>query len=1104
MKRQFMKSLGAFCVGVMTLFAASSCYDDLELRNEISDLNQGLEDLKARVEALETKLNSELGKIQRLFQEADAAIEAKIQVASVETNADGKIVITLTDGDTFEVEPADRNTNPILTIVEEGGVQYWATVDAAGKATSIGIPVTHTDIEFKFEENVIYYTLDGGKNWVKVATIPEDAAAPIITNVTYTDKTATFYLGDYSFTVDIAEPLSFEIRSGKVYFQSLATQSVSVKTSGVTDVTVMAAPKGWWAEVNADGQIEITAPDYETTISDGYWNDDWTEYIEIPATAAASGFVKVHACGADGKCIVGKIAVEVAKNPLVINVYGGNAYYEIVGETYWYNTFFYGISTKADFEADVQPILKALSDGDYSVYDNYANCGEGTYTASVAELLGSEPVLGEEYVVWAVMENNNVITYTMDDVMYKYYALTDVKITENEAARTAYNVEVTVEVTGAESYVALAMPGSYVEYEEDVYGYQEQMAMAMASGSYFGKLYTENYTGSALDIAAGTGFSMTGNYAPNTDVYVLILPVDGRPAELYTADDVVVAKFKTASLLPGGVIDATAEQVKEYMGKVFSYEDWQYHDELIKLDPYTQLGVALTPSFTEGWTSFYYTFMSDDEWSLYGSDDALIVTKLLEGYGMTPADYTDDFPAYLTTDVNPGEKVHFAAFFVDEDGKYGQIAKVSLESETLEYSAMTLEVTHNLQNGVLANTETLELTLTPSETASKYMYVLQQTNYYNPFEGMDSSALAEEIFFSSNAVTVDAAELTDGKLYIDGHEYGNSYMFAIIACDANGAPMVEAVSFEYESRFQIDEVISDPDAFVGEPVIEIHIPTTLGEADGICYYWEDQSEWGMGYYYRYYINYTVTPAEGTQVKSLLLNTADYSNLDSTAEGKASQLWQGTFGDYYSYVHTEPVASTTNPRQFGHYQDGAVPAVILMVSWTDADGNYYYKEVDLSEDFAALKANLDADLGLGGESESLTPVGKQWAYDWTEYAVLMGVDSMPACIDLGVSTPDYFMAGINYEALYGEEAAGMWMAGFEAYFDVETVSENSGKIWLSQYDFVTGEIVRTETYIEYFDLTETTCTFNAPELMLTNVQTTLMEETVTVLSQGIAM
>lgn len=1103
MKRQFMKSLGAFCVGVMTLFAASSCYDDLELRNEISDLNQGLEDLKARVEALETKLNSELGKIQRLFQEADAAIEAKIQVASVETNADGKIVITLTDGDTFEVEPADRNTNPILTIVEDGGVQYWATVDAAGKATSIGIPVTHTDIEFKFEENVIYYTLDGGKNWVKVATIPEDAAAPIITNVTYTDKTATFYLGDYSFTVDIAEPLSFEIRSGKVYFQSLATQSVSVKTSGVTDVTVMAAPKGWWAEVNADGQIEITAPDYETTISDGYWSDD--EYIEIPATAAASGFVKVHACGADGKCIVGKIAVEVARNPLVINVYGGKAYYEIVGETYWYNTFFYGISTKADLEADVQPILKALSDGDFSVYDNYANCGEGTYTASVAELLGSEPVLGEEYVVWAVIENNNVITYTMDDVMYKYYALTDVKITENETARTAYNVEVTVEVTGAESYVAVAMPGSYIEFEEDVYFYQEQMAMAMASGSYYGKLYTENYTGSALDIAAGTSFSMTGNYVPNTDVYVLILPVDGRPAELYTADDVVVAKFKTANLLPGGVIDATAEQVKEYMGMVFSYEDYQYHEQLIVLDKYTELGVALTPSFTEGWISFYYTFMSDDEWAVYGSDDALIVTKLLEGNGMIPADYKDGFPAYLVEKVNPGEGAHFVAFFVDEDGKYGNLAKVDLKAETLEYSAMTLEVTSNLQNGVLANTNTLELTLTPSEEVSKYLYRTAVTNYWDPFDGMDAAAIADNLFLGDESEEFTPADLTDGKYLLADHKYGNSYVLAIIACDANGAPMTEAVVLKYDNMFSIENVISDPSAFVGEPVVEVHMPTTIGEADGICYYWEDQTAWDMGYRYHYNLNYTVTPAEGTQVKTLFVDLQAYGNVPADAAGRASGLWQDSWGGaYYSQLDTEPVATTSSVRFFSHSNSDPIPEVILMVSWTDADGNYYYKEVDLSEDLAALKANLDADLGLGGESESLTPVGKQWAYDWTEYAVLMGVDSMPACIDLGVSTPDYFMAGINYEALYGEEAAGMWMAGFEAYFDVETVSETSGKIWLSQYDFVTGEIVRTETYIEYFDLTETTCTFNAPDLMLTNVQTTLMEETVTVLSQGIAM
>ena len=142
MNIQFMKSLSAFCVGVMTLFAASSCYDDLELRNEISDLNQGLDDLKTRIETLETKLNSELGKIQRLFQEADAAIDAKIQVASVEKNEDGKKKKTdkaitietakalgkaLCDGDEYglliKIEPSN-----VLMIMKQAE-EMWGTSD---------------------------------------------------------------------------------------------------------------------------------------------------------------------------------------------------------------------------------------------------------------------------------------------------------------------------------------------------------------------------------------------------------------------------------------------------------------------------------------------------------------------------------------------------------------------------------------------------------------------------------------------------------------------------------------------------------------------------------------------------------------------------------------------------------------------------------------------------------------------------------------------------------------------------------------------------------------------------------------------------------------
>lgn len=1103
MKRQIMKGISALCAGVMTLFAASSifvsCYDDAELRGEISGLGDKVAGLEQRLADLEKKLNDELGKIQRLFQAADAelgaaddAIQAMIKVAGIERNADGKIVVTMTDGDSFEIEPADKNTNSVLTIVEEGGVKYWATVDANGKATSIGIPVNHPSIEFKFEENVIYYTLDGGKNWVKVANIPEDAAAPIITNVTYTDKTATFYLGDYSFTVDIAEPLSFEVRAGKLYFMSEATQSVAVKTSGVTDVTVMAAPKGWWAEANADGQIVITAPNFEETQS----TLDYETWTEIPAKYAASGYVKVHACGTDGKCIVGKIAVEVAQYPLLVKAYGGDAYFEMIGDSYWFNTFFYGVSTKETLEADVKPIIDGLNAGDWSIYDNYANSdGEQAVYATVAELLGSEPVEGTEYVVWALLESNNVLKYTMEDVILSYYSLINVDITENEAERTAYNIDINVEVTGADSYVALAVPQSYCETEEDAYYQKEQMAMAMAQGEYYGQVYTENYYGSALNIAADSQYSMTGLYAPNSSVYVFILPLDGRPADAYTADDVVLASFKTSSLLPGGVIDASAVQVKEYMGMEFSYDDWQYHEKLIVLDKYTQLGVALTPSYTEGWTSFFYTFMTEDEWAVYGSDDALVVVKLLEGYGMTPEDYKDGFPAYLVNDVNPGEKCYFTAFFVDEDGKYGALAKVELQSETLEYSAMTLDVTSNVTDGVLANTNTLELTLTPSETASKYMYVHQMTNYYNPYEDMDASQLADEIFFSENAVTVDASELSEGVLAVEDHEYGNTYIFAIIACDANGAPMTEAVVLNYENMFKLDNVISDATAFVGEPAIEVNMPEYIGESDelDLYYYWEDQSAWGAGFYYRYYVNYTVTPAEGTEVKSVLVDRNSYSNVAADAAGKASQVWQDSFGSYYSYLHSGTEAQTTNPRQFGHYNDAASPNVLLMVSWTDADGNYYYKEIDLADDFAALKANLDVDCGAVAETPA-SPDGYQWKFIWTD----MG--DIPAALDFGVTTEGklaivYDLASAYPDETLPDEMVGKYMQYMAWDYTVTPAEDGtSGVITLIGQDHF-GDTTYVEGSYSDFDGTTMTVAFQA--LMLDNVVLTLAEETIPV-------
>ena len=165
---------------------------------------------------------------------------------------------------------------------------------------------------------------------------------------------------------------------------------------------------------------------------------------------------------------------------------------------------------------------------------------------------------------------------------------------------------------------------------------------------------------------------------------------------------------------------------------------------------------------------------------------------------------------------------------------------------------------------------------------------------------------------------------------------------------------------------------------------------------------------------------------------------------------------------------------------------------------------YYTEVNLQKSMQYYADKMSAELGLEVETEALSVEGKQWAFDWIDYGMMMGAEHMPSCLDFGVSAEGYFMAGVDYEALYGEEAAGMWMAAIEGYYEVEATDATSGIIYLLQADYVTGELSRAEMYIEYSNLTETTCTFNCPTFYLNNVEATVMDEVVNVMSQGIAM
>ena len=1063
-----MKSLAALCTGVMTLVAASSlfvsCYDDSALREDLEEIEEELDGVKESIAAIE-ELKSEL---ESLIAGIPTFYTLLFQVTE-----DNELQYSFDNGATW--------TDTGIVLVGECDCEPVPPCD------HVCPPCDHECPPCQY--------------------VPCEHNCPEI-SVVDNGASVTIKIGEAEFTIEKPEEIVFEIRAGKVYFESESTLKVPVKSSGVADVTVIAAPKGWWAEINADGQVEITAPDYEKTQGEYGWDEN-DEYYELPAECAASGFVKVHACSTDGKCMVGKISVEVASQALSVKAYSGKAFFNIAGASSWAPTFYYGVAARDSFEADVEELLEALNAGAYEVLEYFdQNWGEASVTVPVADVLGEEPVVGQEYVVWAIREDYSKPSYSIEDVVLAYYSPVKVEVTEVEAERAAFNVTVDVNVYGTDSYVAVAMPESQLEWTS-VEELKEQMVMAYAEGDIYGKLYNEPYSGSALDIAAGTSYSMTGNYSPDSDVYIFILPLDGRPAEDYTIDDVAEAKFTTSPLLPGASIELAVEQVTEYWGEVYDYEILDYVTTLITLDPYTQLGVKVTPSVTSDWSAFYFTWMDEATYADYGAYEEDVVDYLLENSFPNSPTEISEWPLYLTSTFSPNTTMHFVAIMVDNAGKYSKVAHVEATTKELVKADLVWAepFTSNVVDGILKNSTTLKFTpvFEGGMEAASYKYVLAQTKYYNQYEGMDDAQMAEELYFStsSSVKTVTAEELVNGVLYVDGHSYGYPYYFAIVPIDAEGNPGASAAILEYETVFELDEAITEGEAFEAtKPQFTLNLPPVEefypdgGWGDAAYYGYEDQTEWGYGYHYYYEIGFAITPVEGTEVIAQYVDTQSYT-LGSTAAAKAGQLWSESLG-FGAVTATEPVESSY--KYISNYWDEPAPAIVFCVSWKDAEGTVYYMDVDVQPELQKLADRMTAMINGETPEEPETPAalsvaGKQWLFSWDA----MGV---PAMLDLGVSAEDYCY--IAYDA------TAMGMEGYVEYigaaYTVTPTDETSGVITLVTYNMY-GEPQTMD--IAYSELTETSCKFINTDVMLCDLEgnpvyATLSDEVLPVTPNGVAM
>ena len=903
-------------------------------------------------------------------------------------------------------------------------------------------------------EGKVQYSFDG-KTWTTTdIVLAEGCACPAVSLVD-NGETVTVKIGDAELVLEKPQEIVFELRAGKVYFLSETTSTVAIKSSGIEDVSVMSAPKGWFADINSEGVVEITAPEYSTTQSDGAYDPELDEWVETPAINAATGFVKVHACSTEGKCMVGKIAVEVAEKALVVKAFTGTATFTMISDSRWGNSFYYGVSTKDAYEAEIKTLADAIANMNWDALEAYGYSDGETVELSIAEALGTELEVGTDYVAWALVDGYEV---SVSDAVLSFYTHYSIEATEVEEERTANNITVNVTAEGLDTYVAVAMPAMYCDDPDYT---KEMMVETLANGQYYGKLHTEAYSGDLLEIAEGTNYYMGGNYSPECVCYLFILPLDGRPVVDYSAADVLMYEYQTSGLTAGGSVNVSAEEVTEYDGMGYD-DDWNLVSKHFVLNPYSELGVQVSFS-SEDWGSFYYQFMDAETYAATEGNDEVLVSLLLEGYGYTQNDlYEFQSWPVITESFVPGSSVYFVAFAVDTNAKYGQVTKVELATDELEWADLMWEdgsYATNLVDGVLKNNTVFEFTPQFTEDVLSYKYLWANVTHFNQYEGMDDATMAENLFLDASVETVAADELVDGKILVGDNAFSNDYFFAIIPITAEG-PGCSALMLNYSCKFAIDEVATEGAEFEAtEPGIVINMPTKFQydnyDGEDPFYGFAPGNSFNPSKQYYYQLDYNITPVEGTEVCTVLVINGDYELPESPAE-RASALWAEKLGSYYTVVTTE--AMKADYRFISHYDGTPAPDLYLCVSWKDAEGNYYYKEYSLQDALAALDAKCN------------TPAGKQWAFTW------MQMGGLPTVLDFGVTLDGQCVVAYDPVVMGAPEGSPYQIYNMVAY-EFVPVDETSGKLILTTVNMFDEEISQE---FEYSNYTGNSCHFEFDE------------------------
>ena len=632
---------GLLCMALVAPMMVS-CYDDAALWEEI-------ENIKGDIQKLQDQLNGQIKALNDLLEGGD------ITIAECVKNNDGSYQITLSNGTEFTVLPEGKTIAGLVSYMEINGVNYWAAYGPDGVLVPLkdsegnNMPVAAEVPRVELRDGK-YYLIIGDEEFVTGYTEEDDVT--VITDYTVNKDesgniysvTFTFGSENLTFTVPMANYKGFSFRLGSamtsskvikdLYVSHGATYRISAGLDGVVDY-VLQEPAGWRVKevvdkVMNETYLDITAPSLAAVESG----------IAVP-----DGDLKVVAVVEDGRAMIARLALTTEP----FKTFTATSTNAIIEKYNGVDKYLYGLDSFADFDeekifAEAASILAANDEG----------VTEGNINMLLSDMLGSELVPGEGYVLWAVpafyeQEGEKAGYYVKEGVIVKYMFggsalnLAVSKVTFNDAT-IAFSLE------GSEAYYAGTSLKSETLFEDILYRINNELIDP----------YTEmTYRGSAFSFPSAA--ANEGVVPASETTYVTwVVPVneDGN----YTLDNIVYKEFTLLGVTAGGstVVNAGDATVD-----------------------CTSINVPLS---SEGASRIYYAYLTSRAAGRY--DDSSRATYLLKNGTVVEAAAAEAKIAKL----DPETSMVLFAMSVDADGKHGDVLVKNYTTEKLVYNDLSVSV----------------------------------------------------------------------------------------------------------------------------------------------------------------------------------------------------------------------------------------------------------------------------------------------------------------------------------------------------------------------------------------------------------------------------